>query len=248
MRTARALLLVVAAAAVPVLVTGRADAASCAAVKVTGGLNSIALSPTAVSVKVGGCVRFTNTTTAPPPFDTVSITVGSVTHSSVAQGASTTFTESKAGKFTMTAKQSNTPASASGRVTVTAASPTPKPTPTRTATPRPSPTGSPAPLPSQSTGPQVAPTRSTPPRSPSLAPSPSPSNTSFLVGTTTPTPTPSATILSGPLQPASGRGVGLPAALAALFVIGSGGGLLRVLLAEPHAGGPQRPEVTVRNL
>jgi plastocyanin len=220
---------------VPLIATaGPADAATCAAVKVTGAFGSIALSPSAVTIKVGGCVKFTNATTSPPPFDTVSITVGSVSHGGVAQGGSTTFSESRAGKFAVTARQSTSGASASGQVTVTAASPspTPRPTPSHTATPHPSPTPTISPVPNQSTGPVVA-TRPPPAaHSPSVAPSATPGG-SFISGTTTPTPTPSATILSGPLQPASGRGVGLPAALAALFVIGSGGGLLRVLLAVP---------------
>jgi hypothetical protein len=39
--------------------------------------------------------------------------------------------------------------------------------------------------------------------------------------------------VAGPLQPPTDRGTGLPAALAALAVVGTAGALLRVLLAEP---------------
>jgi hypothetical protein len=37
------------------------------------------------------------------------------------------------------------------------------------------------------------------------------------------------------LQPPGGRGTGLPAALAALAIVGTAAALLRVLLAEPTA-------------
>jgi hypothetical protein len=40
-------------------------------------------------------------------------------------------------------------------------------------------------------------------------------------------------IVTGPLQPPTDRGTGLPAALAALAVVGTAGALRRVLLAEP---------------
>jgi hypothetical protein len=40
-------------------------------------------------------------------------------------------------------------------------------------------------------------------------------------------------VVSGPLQPPTDRGTGLPAALAALAVVGTAAALLRVLLAEP---------------
>jgi hypothetical protein len=71
-----------------------------------------------------------------------------------------------------------------------------------------------------------------PAKTPTVAPS---TPGSFIVGQTTPlpSPAPSVAVISGPLQPSTNRGVGLPAALAALLVVGSGGGLLRVLLAEP---------------
>ena len=36
-----------------------------------------------------------------------------------------------------------------------------------------------------------------------------------------------------PVEPPSGRGTGLPGAVAALAVVGTGAGLVRVLLAEP---------------
>jgi hypothetical protein len=54
----------------------------------------------------------------------------------------------------------------------------------------------------------------------------------------TPTPSPSASstpaaVVAGPLQPPSDRGTGLPAAVAALAVVATATGLVRVLLAEP---------------
>jgi hypothetical protein len=64
-----------------------------------------------------------------------------------------------------------------------------------------------------------------------------PGSTPFLAGQPTPQPSSSTSsapaVLSGPLQPPSDRGTGLPAALAALAVVGTAGALLRVLLAEP---------------
>jgi hypothetical protein len=104
---------------------------------------------------------------------------------------------------------------------------------TRSSTPR---TQSPDPGPGGS-GPRIAPTPDftsfpTPSLSRPAGTPPSvagPSVTPFPV-----TPTPSATaVVAGPIEPASGRGAGLPAAVAALAVVGAGAGIVRVLLAEP---------------
>jgi hypothetical protein len=67
----------------------------------------------------------------------------------------------------------------------------------------------------------------------------SPGSTPFLAGRPTPSPSPttSTTVVAGPLQPPTDRGTGLPAALAALGVVGTAAALLRVLLAEPVADG-----------
>jgi hypothetical protein len=52
------------------------------------------------------------------------------------------------------------------------------------------------------------------------------------------TPQPARTgVVAGPIEPASGRGTGLPAALAALAVVGSGAAIVRVLAAEPVDSG-----------
>jgi hypothetical protein len=53
-----------------------------------------------------------------------------------------------------------------------------------------------------------------------------------------PSATPAPAVVAGPLQPPTDRGTGLPAALAALGVVATAGGLLRVLLAEPVRGRP----------
>ena len=51
------------------------------------------------------------------------------------------------------------------------------------------------------------------------------------------TPTPAATaVVAGPVEPPSGRGLGMPAALAALAVVGTGAALVRVIAAEPVDG------------
>ena len=47
------------------------------------------------------------------------------------------------------------------------------------------------------------------------------------------TTTPAAVAAGGPLEPPSPRAMGLPAALAALVLIGVGAAVVRVMLAEP---------------
>jgi hypothetical protein len=54
----------------------------------------------------------------------------------------------------------------------------------------------------------------------------------------TPTPAPAATaVVAGPVEPASGRSAGLPAALAVFALLGTGFGFVRVLVAEPVEDG-----------
>ena len=50
-------------------------------------------------------------------------------------------------------------------------------------------------------------------------------------------------VAGGPLEPPTDRGVGLPAAIAALALAGAGGGLVRVLLAEPVGAVDERGTV-----
>ena len=54
-------------------------------------------------------------------------------------------------------------------------------------------------------------------------------------GPTSPSPSRSsgAVVVAGPLQPPTGRGTGLPAAVAALVIVGTSAALLRVLLSYP---------------
>jgi hypothetical protein len=73
-------------------------------------------------------------------------------------------------------------------------------------------------------------------RTPSTGPVPSPT-----LAHTPPIANPSASptpAVVGVLEPPTDRSAGLPAALAALAIVGSGAGLLRVLLAEPVDGAP----------
>jgi hypothetical protein len=56
-----------------------------------------------------------------------------------------------------------------------------------------------------------------------------------VAGQTTPSPSPSRStvVVAGPLQPPTGRGTGLPAAVAAVVIVGTAAALLRVLLSYP---------------
>jgi len=56
-----------------------------------------------------------------------------------------------------------------------------------------------------------------------------------------PSPSPSSTALSplAQIQPPSGRAAGLPAAVAALLLVGGGAAFVRVLLAEPVRAVPR---------
>jgi hypothetical protein len=234
--------LVLAAPVVAVLgaSSGTSAAASCAGMtlgySVSGG-GLVVLTPDHVDVAYRGCVVFTNRTAA-----TASIRVGGHYSQQVAPNSSTSgsrnFTGTTSGRLSVTATSG--PATAHGSVTVGSApsrSASPNPTRTRTATP------SLAPTPTQSsvsgTGPQVAPTpkQRRHEQSPSLAPGgviePPVSPPGPIQLTPSATPSEGPAIASGPVEPPSGRGIGLPAAIAAVTVVGTGAALVRVIAAEP---------------
>ena len=68
----------------------------------------------------------------------------------------------------------------------------------------------------------------------------------MIVGIPPPTPTSSspAVIDRAQLQPPSGRATGLPAAIAALLIVGAGAAFVRVLLAESVHDGRFVPRVS----
>jgi hypothetical protein len=201
---------------------------------VSGG-NIVVLDPGHYDLPYGSCVQFVNQAAAMTTItvgDRYSQTLGPSENTT----SSTNYRATAPGRQPVTATSGPAGSSAHGSLTVAAApaqspSPTPSSHPRRTVTPTPA-----APPPSSSgTGPQVAPTPSRS-RRPShhrsgLQPPVSPAGP---VQTQIPTPSPSAvTVVAGPIEPPSGRGVGLPAALAALAVLGCGIAFVRVLAAEP---------------
>jgi hypothetical protein len=219
--------------------TSTAEAASCRVMTVRYDLSRdglVVLDPNHYDIAFGGCVQFVNQTAAP-----ATITVGTHYHQRIGPSentaGATNYKGTTSGRQTVTAR-SDPAGTARGSITVAAA-----PTPSRTAepskpshsaqtSPPPSPTSS-----SGSTGPQVAPTPSGTkhphPRGGGLQP-PVPPAGPIQTPPPSPTPAPAATaVVAGPVEPASGRGTGLPAALAALAVVGSGAAFLRVLAAEP---------------
>jgi hypothetical protein len=200
-----------------------------------GGGSLVVLDPDHYDIAYDGCVQFVNQTAA-----TTTITVGGRYTQQLGPNdntaGATNFRGTTSGRLPVTATSGPTGNRAHGSITVAAApprSPTPSsPHPSQTATP--APPRSPS---SSSTGPRVAPTPSHAPghghrhRKGGLQPPVSPPGP---IQIPTPTPSPAATaIVSGPIEPASGRGTGLPAALAALAVVGSGAAFIRVLAAEP---------------
>ena len=199
----------------------------------------VVLDPSHYDIPYAGCVQFVNQTAA-----TATITVGSRYHQDLGPNENTSgptnYKGVTSGRQSVTAT-SGAAGSAHGSITVGKAPTQPKPSSSPKPAPRPSHTSAPAPPPSPATssggGPQVAPTPSRhrphhhrpgglqPP-----VPAPGP------IQTQSPTPAPSSaptTVVSGPIEPVSGRGVGLPAALASLALVGSGAAFLRVLAAEP---------------
>lgn len=235
-----------------VVFAGTAGAASsCAQISITPGVQSPTLTPKTATITAGGCAAYTNNTALP-----TKVTVGKLSTVVNPNGAAT-FVERVAGRFAVTAQEQfqgqNIGGAGSGTLVVKA-KPAPKPSSTPTASsPPPHPSTSPSSAPPSATpassGPVVAtatPTQA-PPATPGLTPAPNQSgqgNPPVIVGIPPPTPTPSSppqAVERAQLQPPSGRAAGLPAAIAALLLVGVGAGFVRVLLAEPAGGVVPRP-------
>ncbi|HMC69654.1 MAG TPA: hypothetical protein VKJ07_10915, partial [Mycobacteriales bacterium] len=198
----------------------------------------VVLSPSTLTVPNGACVTLHNATITSAQF-----TVGA--HY---KGTAPAFSDATPGYVAGPAGTSQAvtatgaAGTAHGTIVVKAApaKPSPSPSPSsHSSTPSPRQTSSPPRQPSPTpTATRPAPLTTTPTASPAPAQplvSPPPGSTPFLAGQPTPTPSTSSapTVITGPLQPPTDRGTGLPAALAALAVVGTAGALLRVLLAEP---------------
>lgn len=246
-RVPRLLLAVLPLVAVPAVPAAAADGCPVMAVdnSVTSG-TGLVLSPQHRSIAFGGCVTFANNSLA-----TVTITVGSGYSQSVAPGASTSGASNFVGRSSGTqgVRARSGPASAEGSISVAAA---PAPKSTRSPSPAASTTPTPGPAPSPGaseggTGPRVA---KTPPRSgahghglhrhranvqrPAVSPAGPIQSPTPPLPVTSPSAAPA--VVAGPIEPTSGRGAGLPTALAALALVGAAAGLFRVLLAEPVDG------------
>jgi hypothetical protein len=233
------------AGAVGVLTSGVAVAASCRVVIVQNDPPvGLALSPKDTDVDYGGCVQFSDNAVGPPVTVTVQGGYTVTLDYGESTGSRNSYQATASGAHSVTAD--NGAGSAHGSITV-GASPSPSASPTSTSSspaPRPRPSVS-----SSSSGPQVAPTPSstTPPtfRTPSAAPVPSagrtvphPGMTPTVMAAPTATPTSSPSpvaVAAGPIQPPTGRDLGLPAAIAALALVGVATALLRVLLAHAPA-------------
>jgi hypothetical protein len=212
-----------------------AQAAACSAtVHVQGTVVLVELDPSAVTVRQKDCVVFVNDLSVPvdvhvdPGFDRQVPPGGRVSYSAVRVGkhdmsaGTLVFTDTG----TVTGRRAAPPPTSSAPTTAPPSSSSP---PSSSRSPQPSGDGS--------GGPRVAPTPSFtgfPTPSLSSPPGTPPSVASVTPYPTAPVPTASSTAaVAGPIEPASGRGAGLPAAVAALAVVGAGAGLVRVLLAEP---------------
>jgi hypothetical protein len=242
-----------------------ADAASCAAVTITNPSNGshLTLSPSSVSIVLGGCVSYANDTQAQVTV-TVTPPSGPATNTSIAKSASATVKPAVAGKDTVAAKRTGLlsllgNATGSGSITVKAA---PKSGPSSSASAQPSGKHSPTPT----SKPDVAPhpkkhhttkhgnTKHTPGphatgiKLPPLPPLPIAGVTSLpkasnpvvapgpvTAPSITDTATPVAAVISGPIEPGASNGRGLPEAIAVLVVLGLVSGWGRVLLASPAA-------------
>lgn len=245
-RAGIALLVAAAPAAVVVAASTPAAAASCAVMRVDYALPSgrvLEVSPPRVSIRYGGCVQFTNNT-----IGRVTVTVTGGYRSELGPGETTpadeAFVGRRSGRQRVTA--SSGPTSADGTITVgqRPASATPSPSPSRRSHPSPTaagssgrepPSSSPAPA-GANPGPAPAPAPGTPERS--VAPRPSASAPVLAVPSPSLPPAPTAApspVALGGIEPPSRRGTGLPAAVAALVVAGTGAALVRVLLAESAA-------------
>jgi hypothetical protein len=234
----------VVVAAIGALDLTPAAAASCRVITVQNSVPiGIVLSPQQTSVPYGGCVQFNDQAFGPP----VTITVAGGYKTTLNYGSNTSgktnYSATAPGRHAVTAD--NGSATAHGRITV-------GPAPSRSPSPSPSASHSPSPQPAQSsssptTGPQVAksphrhgshpialPSAHPPPVAPGVTATPgvAPSVAGSPPGPLQ-TPPPAAAVGAGPLEPPTGRSLGLPAALAALVLIGVGTAVVRVVLAEP---------------
>jgi hypothetical protein len=212
-----------------------AQAAGCSATgHVQGTVILVQLEPSSVTVRQGDCVGFVNDLAVP-----VDVHVDPAFDRQVPPGGQVTYPAKRAGAHAMSAgtlvfRDDGTLTVRRTQPQRTPSSPAPTSEPPATSEPR-----SPQPSDGGSGGPRVAPTPSfsgfpTPSfQSPTGTP-PSVAGPSVSPYPTAPVPTSSPTaVATGPIEPASGRGAGLPAAVAALSIVGAGAGLVRVLLAEP---------------
>jgi hypothetical protein len=238
---------VVAGAGLSLLLAGPAQAVTCAHISITPGVQSPALAPKTATITAGGCAAYANNTALP-----VKVTVGKLSDVANPNGV-VTFVERVPGTFAVAAQEQFQGQGVGGTGTgslVVRAARVPKPSPTKTASPAPHPSASASssPRPSASagsSGPVVAP--STPKQPPPTAPGVTPAPTDFgqgnppvIVGMPPPTATPSAppeSVARAQIQPPSGRAAGLPAAVAAVLVVGAAAAFVRVLLAEPARAG-----------
>jgi hypothetical protein len=197
----------------------------------------IQLTPRRASVPYGGCVQFSDQAFGPP----VTLTVAGGYHVTLNYGESTTaksgYAAAAPGPHTVTADNGTN--NASGQITVGQR-------PTQATSPSPSPAPHPTPA-ATSTRPEVAPSPrkhhgpsalAVPPGKPPSGPGtrPTPGVAPSVAGSPPgplQTTTPAAVVAAGPLEPPSGRALGLPAALAVLVLIGVGTAVVRVVLAEP---------------
>jgi hypothetical protein len=224
-------------AAAVLLAAGSADGAvGCpVTMRVTGSAVGVRLDPGAVTVEQGSCLAIANTLNVPvevhvePGFDRQVPPDGQVRWPAASLGshAVTAATLVSRDRGTVTVRAAPEP---SRSATASSPPPSPKPPPTSASTsPTPDRTSA---RPSRGPGSDSPSPATSPPRTPTAPPS---------LPTTPPTPppvpSPSATaVVAGPVEPPTDRSLGLPAALAALAIVGTGGGLLRVLLAEPVDG------------
>jgi hypothetical protein len=222
-----------------------AQAASCRTVTVNGGPVGLSLSPQNTSVPYGGCVQFSDQALG----QDVTITVAGGYKVTLQFGANTSgntnYRATAPGSHKLTAD--NGAATSTGRITVGNApsnspSPSRSPAPSRSSSPQPTSSSS-----SSTTGPQVArsphrgggrpvalPSAHPPPVAPGVSATPGvvPSVAGSPPGPLQST-SPAPVVADGPLEPPTGRSLGLPAALAALVLIGVGTAVVRVVLAEP---------------
>jgi hypothetical protein len=246
-RTVGAAAAVLAAAGLSLLTAGPAQAATCAHISITPGVQSPALSPKTATITAGGCAAYTNNTALP-----VKVSVGKLSDIANPNGV-VTFVERVPGSFAVSVQEQFQGQGVGGTGTgtlVVRPAPAPKPSPTKTASPAPHPStsASTSPHPSASagsSGPVVAPSTAKPPTptAPGVTPVPTNSgqgNPPVIVGMPPPTATPSAppeSVARAQIQPPSGRAAGLPAAVAAVLLVGTGAAFVRVLLAEPARAG-----------